>query len=166
MDPTEAGGHTPRGRDPVSSEAAGGGYETRDAHVRAIVWFAVGLVVVAGAVHGLMWVMFERFAERERQADPPPRTLTAPAPEPPPEPRLQVLTRPEGTFGFGLAPAESLARLRATEDETLSTYGWIDRPAGIVRIPIERAMTLVVERGLPPPAAREPTPAAAGARER
>lgn len=32
--------------------------------------------------------------------------------------------------------------LRRTEDEELSTYGWADREAGFVRIPIERAMAL------------------------
>jgi hypothetical protein len=29
------------------------------------------------------------------------------------------------------------------------TYGWIDRNGGVVRLPIDRAMDLVLERGLP-----------------
>lgn len=44
---------------------------------------------------------------------------------------------------------EPLKRLRAWEDEQLSTYGWVDRNDGIVRIPIERAMEIVVNEGLP-----------------
>jgi hypothetical protein len=43
----------------------------------------------------------------------------------------------------------SLAELRAAEDVDLNSYGWIDRNAGTVRIPIKRAMELVLQRGLP-----------------
>ena len=35
------------------------------------------------------------------------------------------------------------------EERTLYSYGWVDERAGIVRIPIERAMDLLVQRGLP-----------------
>jgi hypothetical protein len=38
--------------------------------------------------------------------------------------------------------------MRAEEDRPLTTYGWVDRDAGIVRIPMEEAMKLVVSRGL------------------
>ena len=52
-----------------------------------------------------------------------------------------------------------LAELRAAEDAVLYSYGWVDRAAGIVRIPIDRAMEVLVQRGLPtratPPAASE-----------
>jgi len=54
-----------------------------------------------------------------------------------PEPRLQV------------APREDLQTFRAREEAELNSYGWIDRTAGIVRLPISRAMDLLVERGLP-----------------
>jgi len=40
-------------------------------------------------------------------------------------------------------------RLRANEDAVLNSYGWADRRAGTVRVPIDRAMDLLVERGLP-----------------
>jgi len=35
------------------------------------------------------------------------------------------------------------------EQRTLTTYGWVDRNAGIVRIPIDEAMRLTTQRGLP-----------------
>jgi len=54
-----------------------------------------------------------------------------------PEPRLQ------------LAPREDLAALRTREDAELNSYGWVDKTSGVVRIPIDRAMDLVLERGLP-----------------
>jgi hypothetical protein len=31
----------------------------------------------------------------------------------------------------------------------LQSYGWVDRSMGMVRIPIDQAMALVVEQGLP-----------------
>lgn len=45
------------------------------------------------------------------------------------------------------ADDSSLAsRLRAEQLETINTYRWKDREKGIVTIPIDRAMDLVVER--------------------
>jgi hypothetical protein len=64
----------------------------------------------------------------------------------PPEPRLQT------------TPRVDLQQLRAREEEKLGTYQWVDRSAGIVRIPIDQAIKLTLERGLP---AKTP---AAGAR--
>jgi len=68
----------------------------------------------------------------------------------PPEPRLQPVP-PEWR-----TPREDLRDFRRQEDETLSTYGWADKNAGAVRIPIGEAMKLTVQRGLPArPAAGE-----------
>lgn len=55
----------------------------------------------------------------------------------PPEPRLQT------------DPKQDLKNLRAAEADTLEHYGWVDRNNGVVRIPIERAIELTLERGLP-----------------
>jgi hypothetical protein len=54
----------------------------------------------------------------------------------PPAPHLQV------------DPPAELAALRAAEAAELSSYGWQDRAAGVVRIPIDRALALTAERGL------------------
>ena len=43
----------------------------------------------------------------------------------------------------------NLATFRAHEQEVLETYGWQDKNAGTVRLPIERAMELALERGFP-----------------
>ena len=53
----------------------------------------------------------------------------------PPQPRLQE------------DPRGDLAALRAREATLLETYGWVDRRAGRVRIPVDRAMALLVEEG-------------------
>lgn len=46
-------------------------------------------------------------------------------------------------------PAAPLDVLRATEQANLNSYGWVDRDAGVVRIPIERAMEIIAGQGLP-----------------
>jgi hypothetical protein len=62
----------------------------------------------------------------------------------PPAPRLQV------------TPRQDLRDLRAREDQLLNSYQWVDRSAGIVRIPIAEAMRLTLERGLPVRQSPEP----------
>jgi hypothetical protein len=113
----------------------GAGYERADASVRGVAMFALALVagitLVAFAMRGL-------FVELDPGAGPagaPQHALAQPTE--PPGPRLQA------------TPSDELARFRLREGEQLSTYAWIDRQAGIVRLPIERAMDLVAERGLP-----------------
>ncbi|HEY7446496.1 MAG TPA: hypothetical protein VH702_00015, partial [Vicinamibacterales bacterium] len=44
-------------------------------------------------------------------------------------------------------PPEDYRRIREEESKMLEEYQWIDRDAGTVRIPIERAMKLIIERG-------------------
>ena len=39
---------------------------------------------------------------------------------------------------------------RMQEEQTLNSYGWVDQSTGVARIPIDRAMEILVERGLPP----------------
>jgi hypothetical protein len=39
---------------------------------------------------------------------------------------------------------KTLAELRVADEETLQTYGWVNKEKGIVRVPIERAMELVL----------------------
>ena len=41
---------------------------------------------------------------------------------------------------------EALAELRAKEAEQASSYGWVDQQAGVVRLPLERAMDLTVQQ--------------------
>lgn len=67
-----------------------------------------------------------------------------------PEPRLESTERTE------------INDFRMREEKTLNSYGWVDEKAGTVRIPIERAMQLVAERGLPvlPPNGSDTTPPA------
>jgi hypothetical protein len=46
-------------------------------------------------------------------------------------------------------PASDLKELNMQEDRILSTYGWVDKNAGVVRIPIDQAVELQLTRGFP-----------------
>jgi hypothetical protein len=111
-------------------------HETSDVRVGVIALFALGMIVSAIVLHLALWWLFGLYASREAATDPTPVPVAL-TPQTPPEPRLQV------------NPQADLARFRATEDATLHSYGWVDRDAGVVRIPIERAIDLLAERGLP-----------------
>ena len=112
-------------------------HEASDVNVRAILGFAAGLLIVGVAIHLLVWGLFRYFESREER-----RVITAfplaagEGMRLPPEPRLQT------------NPRQDLRDLRTREDELQDSYSWVDKDAGIVRIPISEAMKLVVERGL------------------
>jgi len=112
--------------------------ETSDVDLGGIVRFAVFLVAAGVVIHVLVWFLYSyyrREAARPVAAEFP---LAATSMRRlPPEPRLQT------------DPRDDLANLRQTQSEALTTYGWVDKNAGVVRIPIEQAMKLTVERGLP-----------------
>ena len=112
-------------------------HETSDVNVRGVFAFGVGLAAISLIVFFVVWVLFRFLSATEASRGAPQYPLAAArAAQLPPEPRLQT------------NPREDLSDLRAREDQILSTYGWVDKNAGVVRIPIEQAMKLAVERGL------------------
>jgi hypothetical protein len=44
---------------------------------------------------------------------------------------------------------QQMTSIRDRQMEKLNSYGWVDRSNGIVRIPIDRAVELILQRGLP-----------------
>ena len=113
-------------------------HEESDVNVSAILRYGVGLVVVAAIVHLFLWWLLGVY---ERQND---RAQTHVFPMAagqrdrlPPSPRFQE------------NPQEELQELRAKQKALLEGYGWVNKEAGVARIPIEDAMKMVVERGLP-----------------
>ena len=115
------------------------GHEKSDVSIGPIVKFGIGLAVATVVISVALWGLFELLEAREaRRGGPLPPLAAAGLRRTPPEPRLE----PDA-----LLPRR---RMVAQENAALTTYGWVDRDAGIVRIPIERAMELLVERGLPP----------------
>ena len=114
-------------------------YEKEDTNERSSFWFGVVILAVMVGTAFATKPLYDLLAERETAGQAPaayvaesdPSALEAPGP------RLQV--RPE----------IDLAAFRSQEDAILSTYAWVDKEHGIVRIPVEDAMRLVADRGMP-----------------
>jgi hypothetical protein len=128
---------------PPNEASSALGYEPRDVRVGWIVFFAAMLAAMVTLVMPLTDWIFDRFETSAAKLDVPASPLAAG--QEPPDPRLQS------------RPSEDLAALRRREDEALTKYRWLDREQKIVQIPVERAIELLLERGLPEPAASEPS---------
>ena len=147
------------GRGTENGQSGSTAYETRDIRVRPLAAFVAGLTVVGVFVYLVVFVLLRLFssqaANEDAQVAPASMAKPAAAGEErlPPEPRIQA------------NPEADMAALRLQEDAILTTYGWVDRAAGVARIPIDVAMKQVIEEGLPvrepdsaPPAAGTPAP--------
>jgi hypothetical protein len=104
---------------------------------KGLVWFGVILFATTVVCQVLVWGMFELFARQTARDDVARSPLAAPVGTLAPPPNL--LTDEPG----------NLSTFRHQEDEILSTYGWVDKNSGVVRIPIDRAKALLLEKGLP-----------------
>jgi len=132
----------------------GAGHEHTDASVGLILKFTVWLVVAALLVHVGAKVMFDVLAsQRQEAAD----TLEFPLAGSRTETRLPAGPR------LQQSPSNEIYEFRLKERQAVTTYGWVDRNAGTVRIPVAEAMRLTVERGLPA-RAQAPADASTGAR--
>ena len=138
-----------------------GHYEHRDIAVSAVVYFLISLAVALIASYFVVDGVYSYLSRRFEAQQPAVSPLVANAPTDTrrlpedyktdsessdyekylhknfPEPQLETNERTE------------LNKIRLREEETLSTYDYLDKSAGTVRIPIDRAMDLLVQRGLP-----------------
>jgi len=113
-------------------------HEETDADTRAIAKFGIALALVVVLSQLALWWLFDSFARQESRLSPPvPALVRAQAPTEPPEPRLQA------------NPQADMRMMRETEEAILNHYEWVDLNHGVVRIPVERAIDLVAQRGLP-----------------
>jgi hypothetical protein len=133
-----------------------GDYERRDIRIADVVYFLIGLAIAVVFVYLIAKGVFSYLDKHFETEQPPASPLVSAAPRdtrriPPqfgnnyekylqqdfPAPQLEIDERTE------------LNDIRLREEDILSTYGWVDQKSGVVRIPIDRAMDLLVERGLP-----------------
>jgi hypothetical protein len=125
-------------------------HETQDTPVSGIVWLgAVFVVLLIGGMLVSLWDF--GFFTRHQPLGPPPTPFQSSRPTPP-APQLQV------------APEVDWQNYMKQQLQTGDSYGWVDRKAGIVRIPIDRAMDLVLKRGLPVRGQQGPAEASRAAR--
>lgn len=111
-------------------------YETRDVYAPGVVGFLVGLgiviVLVALACWGFFGFDLEHFLEPAASSSPFATTRQVPL-----GPQLQV------------DPRQDWLKFREEQQKSLETFGWENRSAGTVRVPIEEAMQLLVKKGVP-----------------
>jgi hypothetical protein len=121
-------------------------FERRDLHPRAVYAFLIGLALTGIVVYFVVWGLYDVIDAYQRRHQPPQNPLVA----------SEADTRrvsPEAIDRFPQPRLERNERLeindfRLHEEQTLYSYGWVDQQAGIVRIPIDRAMELIAQRGL------------------
>jgi hypothetical protein len=111
-------------------------HEKSDASPGSVAGFEFALLLLCAVSMALMAGLFYYLTERETVADTS-RSPLATERVVPPSPNLQI------------SPTADLEQLRAEEETRLQTYGWVDQEQQIVRIPVEKAMDIVAERGVP-----------------
>jgi hypothetical protein len=127
----------------------GPGYETRDANIAGLLQFAFWMAVILAVTLVGIKFSFNYFKKVEPMGEMASPMLKATDRMLPPSPRLQS------------QPHQELVDYCAAQQREVTTYGWVDQPSGVARIPIDRAMDLVLDRGLPARSAAEvPTGAA------
>jgi hypothetical protein len=112
------------------------GHEENTVELKPIIIFAVVMVVVTIFSFAAMGFLLDFLRLNQQKTDVPLSSLANPN-QMPPAPRLQV------------SPAQDLKQMRQTVDAVVNSYHWIDKDAGIVSIPIDRAIQILAEKGLP-----------------
>ncbi|HLZ41413.1 MAG TPA: hypothetical protein VKQ11_10640 [Candidatus Sulfotelmatobacter sp.] len=135
---------------------AHGDYERRDIGIAGVLYFLAALVVAGVFVHFIVTGLYRYLDHRYETEQPAVSPLVKNQPQdtrhiPPqyngdydrylkenfPAPQLEVDERTQ------------LNDVRLREEDNLSTYDYVDKNAGTIHIPIDRAMDLLVQRGLP-----------------
>lgn len=114
------------------------GHEKTDAHIPTIGGYLAGLMALIVLSMAAMWGMFALLAKTEGNNNPPATPMEAQRVVPA-APLLQT------------QEWRDVRDMRTHEDDALHSYGWVNKEAGVAHVPIERAMDLIVERGLPKP---------------
>ncbi len=131
----------------ASNQASNQASEPRheDIHFERTDIFARGVLITGISVLGGLWVIFGvvylcflLLAHHRAEVSPPPLPIEAHGNPMPPEPRLQE------------SPRQDLKAMRKSEDWQLTHYSWVDKSKGIVAIPIERAIDILAQQGIPP----------------
>ncbi|MGA7292174.1 MAG: hypothetical protein WBW53_15335 [Terriglobales bacterium] len=127
-------------------------YEREDLGTRSVFAFMIGLAVIGVIIYFIivgMYSFLDKY-ERSQMATASPLVTSKRA-------MSRVVTQADMDKAFknnGAPMLETNERgqfrdFLLRQEDQLNSYGWIDEKAGIAHIPIERAMDLIVERGLP-----------------
>ncbi len=132
-------------------ETTSKGHETVDANVRSLVGWGLGVFALLASGLIISIVVFRYFVTHQSLG-------------PPASPFENVRALPSRPV-LQVTPARDLQQYLDQQDAVLNSYGWVDQKAGVVRIPIDRAMNLLLQKGLTVRAGaqgKEPTSPRAG----
>ena len=114
------------------------GHEQSDAELGPLLRFAIFLAAITFFIAVLVVGLYKYLDAREAAEKAGHYPLTEGIVRPlPPRPRLQTY------------PFDDIKELRKEENKILEHYAWVDQNGGVVRIPIERAIDVLAEKGLP-----------------
>jgi hypothetical protein len=136
----------PEARGPVHNDVA---FDPRDVRSGSILKFLLALAGTLVVVFLVSWWVLRLNESRVARQD----ALPTPArrgagPMLPPEPRLQ------GVPGHASDPQQDLRDKLKADSGSLEQLRWADEKSGVAQIPIEDAMKMIAEKGLPPRAAK------------
>jgi hypothetical protein len=126
-----------------------GSFEHQDLLPRNVLYFllCLGIAIIVSIL--LLRGFYVFLDKRVRSLQPPVSPLVTNVPE---DTRHIAPGYPQTAFPEPRLEDDERTQLNGTrmkEEQTLYSYGWVDQQAGTVHIPIERAMDLLVQRGLP-----------------
>jgi hypothetical protein len=169
-DEMQLGSHGPE-PDEIDASA---GYEQQDVRVTGIVVFLTSLALFVAVTGVVCYVLGHMFNASMNKVDGP-NTKWTPEPQVkvrdlgnlPNSPEMQnqvaQLTQQFPTPRLQTDDgSQEIVDMHAKEDLLLMNYSWADKSQGKVRIPIEQAMALIAQRGLPVVAAKDQTPLLTG----
>jgi hypothetical protein len=138
------------------------GHETSDVNIRAILAFGVFLIFSAVIIHVLLWGLYRYLDKEAEERNPPPNPMVQKQPEAKStmmqsgtmtaEKESQTVQRLTATFPeprLQTDDVRDMNKMREDQNKQLQEYQWINKDVGKVRVPIDRAMELVLEHGLP-----------------
>lgn len=134
------------------------GHEESRVQVAAVTWFIIVLTIAVVFIGWLMVALINSFEGREQKSEleSRPSPFAAERAKIPPEPRLQLAPNSEEQIDKRIPPnlktqhpLQEMKELRSEWEKQLTTYGWVDEQSGVVRIPIDDAKRLLLQRGLP-----------------
>jgi hypothetical protein len=148
---------------PPPKEIIEAGHEPPEVDVAAVGKFLFFLAAFAIVSFVAVWLMLKFFEHERAENQPYVSPMASEQQHLPPAPRLQMApgsaSELSGT-GHSKGPDYEMVEQKQAEKEQLNSYGWVDKGAGTVRIPIDEAMKLIVQRLPTHPGQNQP--AAAG----
>lgn len=115
------------------------GHEVGEIQQRPVLISIIGLAVLSAATFAFIVFFFNLLDDQAKKASPPvnPMAQQAGLDRLPPEPRLQV------------DPWKDWNDFKMAQDRIVGSYGWVNRDSQTVHVPIDRAIDMVLEKGLP-----------------